>query len=52
MSINRQIIAEKVKKLRKDKEEDASKKKVTDTGSQPDQIVVDPEVQSITGQVR
>jgi hypothetical protein len=50
--INRTMIAEKVKRLRKEKEEDASKKKVTDTGQKPDQIVLDPEIQSITGQIR
>jgi hypothetical protein len=51
--INREIIAERVKRLRIKKDtEDASKKKVTDSGQKPDQIVLDPEIHSITGQIR
>jgi len=48
----REEIAAKAKKIKAAKEENNAKKKTTDTGEKPEQVIVDPEINSLTGQVR
>lgn len=48
----REDIASRAKKIKASKEEDIAKKKTTDTGEKPEQVIVDPDIRSVTGQIR